>query len=404
MLAMADATLTTDRRWCPWSNGGRCDNRTSATSSTSSRPIGGAGRPIPTSSRRARDSSSRTGPAGSVATSCAGIVEAVTLRDRAASICATSAGSPAGSCSTGARSRCVRPARRRRPTRTASRASGSVAGAGARRSVGAGEPDLGRGQPRRRTGRARLGRRPPRARHRRRADARRRRPRRARSPSSARRAQRRLGVLLDHLVAGSKETRLAADGRRSERADHRPPVRRRVGRRSGRGARPRRAGRTCPRGVPWKEGCAPRSACRLDGFWPRLRNQVHDATPTSDPNSSAPSSASSTSSPPSLTSIRLADRSDHVRDAARGLADQAGSTLRLNARRRLAFDGMAQTVSPSGPVSGTAHAEAEEAQAVPPRPLLDGRRQEVRDGDHRHHRHRLRRSPTWSATSRCTSA
>ena len=39
---------------------------------------------------------------------------------------------------------------------------------------------------------------------------------------------RRLGILVDHLVAGSKETRAAAAGGRAERARDRPPVRRRL--------------------------------------------------------------------------------------------------------------------------------------------------------------------------------
>ncbi len=55
--------------------------------------------------------------------------------------------------------------------------------------------------------------------------------------------ERRLGVLLDHLVAGSKESRIAATVTRSERADHRAPVRRRVGRHPAEGARPRRVAR-----------------------------------------------------------------------------------------------------------------------------------------------------------------
>ena len=99
-----------------------------------------------------------------------------------------------------------------------------------------GEPDLGRGHPRRRTDRARLGRRPPRARPRRRTAARRRRPRRGgrrvrpdpRSP--------------DRRAARPPRARFEGDpdravGPRPERADHRPPVRRRVGRHPAEGAR-----------------------------------------------------------------------------------------------------------------------------------------------------------------------
>ena len=72
--------------------------------------------------------------------------------------------------------------------------------------------------------------------------------------------RRRLGILVDHLVSGSKESRLAGQVRSAARAGHRPPVRRRVGRRAAAGARPRRvAGRPARRRVEGR-ACARRSA------------------------------------------------------------------------------------------------------------------------------------------------
>ena len=85
--------------------------------------------------------------------------------------------------------------------------------------------------------------------------------------------QRRLGVLLDHLVAGSKESRIAAS------VDH-PGVLV-----TGHpfvdvwaGIRPKALGLTAwpdvPKGRPWKEGLCAALGVPFDGFWPRLRNQV----------------------------------------------------------------------------------------------------------------------------------
>ena len=106
---------------------------------------------------------------------------------------------------------------------------------------------------------------------------------------------RRLGVLVDHLVPGSKESRLAAA------VDH-PHVLV-----TGHpfvdvwaGVRPRVLGLDrwpdVPRGVPWKEGMCAALGTDPVTFWPRLRNRCAP-TPTSAPSSSAPSNASSTSSP-----------------------------------------------------------------------------------------------------------
>jgi hypothetical protein len=85
--------------------------------------------------------------------------------------------------------------------------------------------------------------------------------------------RRRLGVLLDHLVAGSKESRIAAA------VDH-PSVLV-----TGHpfvdvwaGIRPRAVGLDAwpdvPMGQPWKEGLCRALGVPFDGFWPRLRNQV----------------------------------------------------------------------------------------------------------------------------------
>lgn len=85
--------------------------------------------------------------------------------------------------------------------------------------------------------------------------------------------QRRLGVLLDHLVPGSKESRLAAS------VEH-PAVLI-----TGHpfvdvwaGIRPRALGLAAwpdvPKGIPWKEGLCDALGVPFAGFWPRLRNQV----------------------------------------------------------------------------------------------------------------------------------
>jgi len=84
---------------------------------------------------------------------------------------------------------------------------------------------------------------------------------------------RRLGVLLDHLVAGSKESRIAAA------VDH-PSVLI-----TGHpfvdvwaGVRPKVVGLATwpdvPRGEPWKEGMCQALGVPFEGFWPRLRNRV----------------------------------------------------------------------------------------------------------------------------------
>lgn len=86
-------------------------------------------------------------------------------------------------------------------------------------------------------------------------------------------AGRRLGVLLDHLVAGSKESRIAAT------VDH-PAVLV-----TGHpfvdvwaGIRPKLLGRSAwpdvAPGEPWKEGVCRALGVPFEGFWPRLRNRV----------------------------------------------------------------------------------------------------------------------------------
>lgn len=85
---------------------------------------------------------------------------------------------------------------------------------------------------------------------------------------------RRLGVLLDHLVSGSKESRIAAT------VDH-PSVLI-----TGHpfvdvwaGIRPKVVGLQAwpdvPKGQPWKEGMCRALGVPFEGFWPRLRNQVN---------------------------------------------------------------------------------------------------------------------------------
>lgn len=87
-------------------------------------------------------------------------------------------------------------------------------------------------------------------------------------------ADRRLGVLLDHLVPGSKESRLAdaVSGPHVLVTGH-PFVD------VWAGVRPSVMGLAewpdVPRGVPWKEGLCAALGTDVDGFWPRLRNRVN---------------------------------------------------------------------------------------------------------------------------------
>jgi hypothetical protein len=84
---------------------------------------------------------------------------------------------------------------------------------------------------------------------------------------------RRLGVLLDHLVAGSKETRIAATVRHPQVLVTGHPF---VD--VWAGVRPKVMGLDewpdVPRGVVWKEGLCAALGVPFEGFWPRLRNQV----------------------------------------------------------------------------------------------------------------------------------
>ena len=173
-----------------------------------------------------------------------------------ASTSATSRGSRAASCSRAGRSRCAG-RRRRRPAAPAVTRRGSVAGAAPRRPGRRRQPDLGRGPPRRRAGRARVGRRPARrsASSSSRCTASTTSPPRwpAFGPSPrapARRARRPPRRRVEGVAAGRGRAR-------SARAGHRAPVRRRVGRRAARGCSGSTAGPTCP-GRPWKEGVVPR--------------------------------------------------------------------------------------------------------------------------------------------------
>jgi hypothetical protein len=85
--------------------------------------------------------------------------------------------------------------------------------------------------------------------------------------------ERRLGILVDHLVEGSKEWRLAAAVRGPYVLVTGHPF---VD--VWAGIRPNCVGLTkwpdVPRGVPWKEGMARALGTDLDGLWPKLRNRV----------------------------------------------------------------------------------------------------------------------------------
>jgi hypothetical protein len=87
--------------------------------------------------------------------------------------------------------------------------------------------------------------------------------------------QRRLGVLLDHLVTGSKETRIAATVRNPNVLITGHPF---VD--VWAGIRPEVLGLSAwpdvpfDPDVPWKEGLCAALGVSFDGFWPRLRNQV----------------------------------------------------------------------------------------------------------------------------------
>jgi hypothetical protein len=88
-------------------------------------------------------------------------------------------------------------------------------------------------------------------------------------------AHRRLGVLLDHLVAGSKESRIAATVRDPNVLITGHPF---VD--VWAGIRPTVLGLDewpdVPKEeVPWKQGLCRALGVPFDGFWPRLRNQVH---------------------------------------------------------------------------------------------------------------------------------
>ena len=161
------------------------------------------------------------------------------------------------SCVDGAPVDLVRPAPAGRAAPARRTASGSVRRA---RRAGPGrprQPDLRRGPARRRAGREGVGRRPAGRGRRRRAPGRHRRPAGRRARSSRPGPERRLGVLVDHLVAGSKECPAG-------RAGHRSPHVRVVGHPYvdvWQAVRPAALGIAAwpevPRGTPWKEGvCA----------------------------------------------------------------------------------------------------------------------------------------------------
>lgn len=86
-------------------------------------------------------------------------------------------------------------------------------------------------------------------------------------------ANRRLGVLLDHLVAGSKESRIAATVDDADVLITGHPF---VD--VWAGIRPKTVGLKSwpdvPMGQPWKEGLCQAIGVPFEGFWPKLRNQV----------------------------------------------------------------------------------------------------------------------------------
>ena len=166
---------------------------------------------------------------------------AVTLAT-VANTSATSRGSPAASCWKAGRSRsCARPRTRSSARRSPPPARSPVTTADGRQGRGR-QPDLGRGPPRRRARRARVGRRPARAGRRRRTDARRRRSRGAgrRVRSATAPAARDPARPPRRRIEG-----VAPRGHRAQRprAHHRASVRRRVGRDPAPRARPRRVAR-----------------------------------------------------------------------------------------------------------------------------------------------------------------
>lgn len=87
------------------------------------------------------------------------------------------------------------------------------------------------------------------------------------------RPRRRLGVLLDHLVPGSKESRLAAEVTEADVLITGHPF---VD--VWAGIRPEALGLSdwpdVPPGMPWKQGLCDALGEDLEGFWPRLRNRV----------------------------------------------------------------------------------------------------------------------------------
>ncbi len=87
---------------------------------------------------------------------------------------------------------------------------------------------------------------------------------------------RRLGVLVDHLVPGSKESRIAAQVTSPGRADRRAPVHRRLGGREAVGGRPDRLAGRAARACPGRKACWPRSAGRRTRppAWRRILSRV----------------------------------------------------------------------------------------------------------------------------------
>ena len=144
--------------------------------------------------------------------------------------------------------------------------------------------------------------------------------------------QRRLGVLLDHLVPGSKERRLADQVSGPLRARHRASVRRRVGRNPAAACIGIDAWPDVPPGEPWKEGLCRALGTDVDTFWPHLRNRVR-----------------------SYADLRpeLVGAVEQLLDFVTGLTPMRSGYVEPAIGVALSFAPMAQVVA-RGPVSGSA--------------------------------------------------
>ena len=207
---------------------------------------------------------------------------------------------------------------------------------------------------------------------------------------------RRLAVILDHLVAGSKESRLAAGV-----ADRHVLITGHPFVDVWAGIRPRVLGierwPDVPKGRPWKQGMCAALGVELDNFWPRLRNRV---------------STYADLEPELVGAVERADRLRRDRPrrgespAIPAIAFRDSPAFSQIRWHRLfavrpptsSFRGMAQTITPPpakrGPVTGTAGKRARRRKPF----LLDlystavGKKYVMAITGH--HRHRVRRRRT----------